>query len=185
MAELRTRLALDSSTRALAQSNLQSALDRRASELLANSNVLAQTHLLFNTARHESSAALADLQVKAASLNALEAQLVESNRHLDTVPALQQELGDTKQRLKQALVEQGELEATLGRARVEKAGLERQLEDAAFLRLQVKKVEDQAALRKRLASNRPIAASDSRLRLELHPDGTVQPAALGSKQPKE
>src|ERR1041384_4023764 len=101
VAVLRTKLALEHSTSALAQSNLQSLLDRRVGELVVMSNRLHQTTLLLSNAQHETRMAQAELQTKVAEVATLDAQRDELNQRLKTLAALQQEYADTKERLKQ------------------------------------------------------------------------------------
>jgi|SRR6185369_4486058 chromosome segregation ATPase len=185
VAALRTKLALEHSTGALSQSNLQSVLDRRVGELGVMSNRFHQTTLLLSNAQHESRMAQAELQTKVAEAGALEAQRDELSQRLKSLAALQQEYVETKERLRQTLFERAAMEEALGRERVERADLSRKLEDPAFLRLQVKKAEDQAALDKRVAAAKHIDASDPRLRLDLQPNGIVRPILPGSEQTKQ
>ncbi|MEK7674990.1 MAG: hypothetical protein AAB676_04030 [Verrucomicrobiota bacterium] len=185
VAELRTKLALATSDSAVVQSNQQRVIERHLSELAATSNRFVQANLQLAAAQQEARAAQTELQTKMAAIALLEAQRDESGRRLEAASALQKELAETKQKLAQSLGESGTLEQALGRLRVEKADLESKIEDPVFLRLQAKKVADQAALRRRLASARRIDASDPRVRLELQQDGSVHPVIPGNSEDKK
>jgi hypothetical protein len=65
---------------------------------------------------------------------------------------------------------------------MENAELDRKLQDLAFLRLQAKRVAESAEIRQRTAAGQRINNYDRRVRLELQPDGTVQPAVTASIQ---
>ncbi|HEY2952513.1 MAG TPA: hypothetical protein VGK40_08025 [Verrucomicrobiae bacterium] len=180
--ELRTKLALDHSDAFIAQTNLQFALERRCAELLVTSNRLVQTSLLVSHAQNEARAAQSDLQTKAAAIATLEAQRDELSRRLEAIPALQKELAVVNEKLQLALFGHDELAEIIGRVRIEKADLERKLDDPDFLRLQRKKADDAAEVRKHIGAGRPVNASDKRLRLVLQPDGTVRTVAPAATQ---
>ncbi len=175
VAEMRTKLAMEQGTSGTARSNLQSALDRRTIELLVTSNRLAQTALQLGAVQQDLRAAQTDLQTKAGAVATLEAQREELHRRLEAIPVLQKEVNDAREMLTRIRGERDELGQSLGRARVEKADLERTLDDPMLLRLQIKKAEDNTALRKQLAADGRVHPSDKRARLELQPDGTVRP----------
>lgn len=185
VAELQTKLALEHGTTTVAQSNQQYLLDHRTAELVNTSNRLVQTSLLLSHAQREAQDAQTDLQTKAAAIATLEAQREDLNHRLEVVPALQNELASLKEKLTTAQSECSELAQSLGRERVEKADLERKLDDPAFLRLQTRRAEENLDLRKRMASAGRIIASDSRVRLELEQDGSVRPTMPANARSKK
>jgi hypothetical protein len=185
VAELRTKLVLEHGNAAVAQTNHQAVLDRRTAELLTASNRLVQTSLLLARAQEEMHAAQAELPAKAVAIAALEAQRDELQRQAATIPALQREVVDSKEKLNQVYLAQATLYDTLGRVRLEVADLERKLHDPLFLRFQERRVLEEAEIRQKAAAKERINTSDPRVRLELQPDGTVRPAIAASAQPRK
>jgi DNA repair exonuclease SbcCD ATPase subunit len=178
--ELRTKLALETGMQGIVQSNHQFALTRRTAELIGTSNRLVQTALLLSNAQYEAHLAQSQLPPQAAAIATLEAHRDQLLRELTVVPALQREIADLKDRNQQALFAQAAQQEVLSRLRTEKAGLERLLEDPAFLRLQANRSEDAIELRQRAAANRRTRSTDPRVRLDLQPDGTVRPATAAA-----
>ena len=68
----------------------------------------------------------------------------------------------------------------MGRMRVDMAETDRLFDDPSLLRLQVKKAEDAAKIRKAAAAGQRVHITDSRMQLELQPDGTVRPLATSA-----
>ena len=182
--ELRTKLALEHSNLQLTISNHQAQLSRRSAEVAATSNRLVKVGLSLDQSREETHAAQAEISAKAAALATLEAQRDEGQRQVEVMRALQLESAELKERLRQSQFAHAALQETLGRVRLDQADLERKLEDPAFLRLQVRRVEDAAELRRRTAANQRIRSTDPRVQLHLQPDGTVRPALTASAPPK-
>ena len=178
--ELRTKLALETGMQGIVQSNHQFALTRRTAELIGTSNRLVQTALLLSNAQYEAHLAQGQLPPQAAAIATLEAHRDQLLRELTVIPGLQREIADLKDRNQQALFAQAAQQEVLSRIRTEKAGLERLLEDPAFLRLQANRSEDAIELRQRAAANRRTRSTDPRVRLDLQPDGTVRPATAAA-----
>lgn len=183
VAEFRTKLALEQSNVEVARSNYQALLHRGTAELNLSSNRLVQTALALDIAREEKRAAQTELPAKAAAIATLEAQRDELQRQVAQIPALQREVADWKEKFQQTQFAQAKLQETLGRVQTEKAALERNLEDSAFLRLQAKRADEASEMRQRSAANQRINPSDPRVRLDLQPDGTVRPALTENKAP--
>ena len=181
VSELRTKLALERSNLEVAQSNHQALIHRRIAELNVTSNRLVQTTLLLDRAREETHMAQSQLPAQAAAIATLEARRDELQREVALIPGLQREIAEWKGKFQQAQFSQAALQETLGRALTEKAGLERKLEDPAFLRLQARRADEAIELRQRAAANQRINPKDPRVRLDLQPDGTVRPALTATK----
>lgn len=179
VSEVRTRLAMETGMNGISQSNIQYTLSRRASELLFTSNRLVQTALLLSNAQHETHIAQAQLPASATTIARLEAHRDQLLRDLEVIPGLQREIADLKRKSQDAQFAQASLQETLSRLRTENANLERQLGDPAFLRLQASRAEDAAQVRQRTTSKQAVRATDTRVRLELQPDGSVRPAPTG------
>ncbi len=176
VSEVRTRLAMETGMNGIGQSNLQFQVSKRTGELAVTSNRLFQTALLLSNAQHQAQSAENQLPGKAAAIATLEAHRDQLLRELEVIPGLQREIAELKQRNQTAQVAAAGVQETLSRLRTEKANLERLLDDPAFLRVQASRAEDAAASRQRLAAKGSLKASDSRVRLELQPDGSVRPA---------
>jgi hypothetical protein len=183
--ELKTKVVLEQGNAGVSQSNHLAVLDRRTAELVMTSNRLVQTALLLSNAQHQAQSAQMDLQTKAAAHAALEAERDDLLLRLEPIPSLFKEISDLKQRQTQAMFERDQNAEALGRARLEKADLERKLEDPLFLRLQERRVLESAEMRQRAAAGQRIDASDPRVRLELQPDGTVRSTVTASAAPKK
>lgn len=179
--ELRTKLALEHSNLEVAQSNHQALIHRRTAELNVTSNRLVQTTLLLDRAREETHIAQSQLPAQAAAVATLEARRDELQRELAVIPGLQREVAEWKKKSQDSQFSQAALQETLGRALTEKAGLERKMEDPAFLRLQARRADEAIELRQRAAANQRINPTDPRVRLDLQPDGTIRPALTATK----
>lgn len=182
VSELRTKLALERSNLEVAQSNHQALIHRRIAELNVTSNRLVQTTLLLDRAREETHMAQSQLPAQAAAIATLEARRDELQREVALIPGLQREVAEWKGKFQQAQFSQAALQETLGRALTEKAGLERKLEDPAFLRLQARRADEAIELRQRAAANQRINPKDPRIRLDLQPDGSIRPALTATKE---
>ncbi len=181
VSELRTKLALEHSNLEVAQSNHLALIHRRTAELNVTSNRLVQTTRLLDRAREETHMAQSQLPVQAAAIATLDARREELQRELALLPGWQREATEWKKRFQETQFSQAALQETLGRALTEKAGLERKLEDPAFLRLQARRADEAIELRQRAAANQRINPKDPRIRLDLQPDGTVRPALTATK----
>ena len=182
VSELRTKLALERSNLEVAQSNHQALIHRRIAELNVTSNRLVQTTLLLDRAREETHMAQSQLPAQAAAIATLEARRDELQREVALIPGLQREAAEWKGKFQQAQFSQAALQETLGRALTDKAGLERKLEDPAFLRLQARRADEAIELRQRAAANQRINPKDPRIRLDLQPDGSIRPALTATKE---
>lgn len=179
--ELRTKLALEHSNLEVAQSNHQALIHRRTAELNVASNRLVQTTLLLDRAREETHMAQSQLPGQAATIATLEARREELQREVALIPGLQREAAEWKRKFQESQFSQAALQETLGRALTEKAGLERKMDDPAFLRLQARRADEAIELRQRAAANQRINPKDPRIRLDLQPDGTIRPALTATK----
>jgi hypothetical protein len=178
---LTTKLALERSNLEVAQSNHQALIHRRTAELNVTSNRLVQTTLLLDRAREETHMAQSQLPAQAAAIATLEARREDLQREAALIPGLQREAAEWKGKFQESQFSQAALQESLGRALAEKAGLERKLEDPAFLRLQARRADEAIELRQRAAANQRINPKDSRIRLDLQPDGTIRPALTATK----
>lgn len=176
--EVRTRLAMETGMHGIALSNVQYVVNRRTADLSTVSNRQFQTALLLSNAQYEAHNAQSQLPVKAASIAGLEAHRDQLLRELEVIPTLQREITDLKRRLQDSTFAQAANQETISRLRTEKANLEKLLDDPSFLRLQASRSEDAAEMRQRAASKQAVRAADSRVRLELQPDGSVRPAPV-------
>lgn len=183
--ELVTRLTQATNNASLAQSNLHAMLDRRTAELMSFSNRLVQTRQQLEREEAALVAARGDVSAKATSLGTLEAQRDECQRQAAVIPALELEVAAQKAKHNKVLFDYVALQETFGRVSLDKADLERKLQDPLFLRRQAVRVEQAAELRQRAAANQPIKIADPRLILDLQPDGTVRPAITSSTSPKK
>jgi chromosome segregation ATPase len=182
--EYTTRLAKETNSAFLAQSNLQAVLDRRTADLASFSNRLVQTRQQLEREEAALLAARSEISAKAATLGALEVQRDELQRQATALPGLEREAATWREKLNKGQFEYVSLQESFGRVSVEKADLERKLQDPLFLRRQAQRVEQAAELRQRAAANQPIKVTDPRLLLDLQPDGTVRPAIATSITPK-
>jgi hypothetical protein len=178
---LTTKLALERSNIEVAQSNHQALIHRRTAELNVTSNRLVQTTLLLDRAREETHIAQSQLPAQAAAIATLEARREELQREVALIPGLQLEATEWKKKFQESQFSQAALQETLGRALTEKAGLERKMEDPAFLRLQARRADEAIELRQRAAANQRINPTDPRIRLDLQPDGSVRPDLTATK----
>jgi chromosome segregation ATPase len=178
--ELTTRLAKETNSAFVAQSNLQAVLDRRTAESASFSNRLVQTRQQLERAEAELFAARNELSAKTTGLGALEVQRDEWQRQAGVIPGLEREIAAQKEKFNRGQIDYVSLQETLGRVSAEKADLERKLQDPLFLRRQALRVEQTAEVRQRAAAKQPINMYDPRVLLDLQPDGTVRPAIATS-----
>jgi len=174
--ELKTRLLMKQGDANYAQSNLQYLVTVRTSELANTSNRLVQLNLLYRTTQKEGQAAQAESKSLTGRLAVLEAERDGLQRGLAAVPVLERKLSETQDKLASAVSERDAWREAFGKLEVDKADLQRKLDDVAFLRLQVARAEENAAVLRRMAKAGPGAAVDPKARLELLEDGTVRPA---------
>jgi chromosome segregation ATPase len=177
VAELRTRLALEQATGAQAQSNLQSVIDRRTGEVVNTSNRLVQLNLLYRTAQSEARSAQGDVQLGVANLTVVEAERDELTRRLAQMAALEKKLSETKDKLADVTGERNLLLQQINRLEMDRADLTRKLDDIGFLRTQLARAEEDAAVMRRMVKAGHGAPVDRKARLELQEDGTVRPVA--------
>ena len=180
VSELRTKLALEHSNLQLAQSNHQALVKRSTAERTATSNRLAKTSLSLEQAREETRAAQAEISGQATALAALVAQRDEAQRQAEATRVLAREAAELKEGLQQSQFAHAALQESLGRVSLDKADLERRMDDPAFLRAQARRAEEAAELRRRNATHQRIRTADPRVPLVLQPDGTVRPAFTAS-----
>ena len=63
--------------------------------------------------------------------------------------------------------------------------MERMLDDPGHLRIQMKKAEDAVKIRKAAVAGQRVRITDSRMQLELQPDGTVRPISAATSETKK
>jgi chromosome segregation ATPase len=170
---LRTRLALAEGTLDSARSNHQFTLDQRTARALFYSNRLVQANLEIQNAQTETRALRGELQALAYTNGLLEARGGETSRQAKAITDLEARLKEARGLITSLTAERDRLASDLQLVRLERAELARKLDDPAFLRTQTEKAEDNAAVRKRMAT-RPVNSSDERLQVELLPDGSVR-----------
>lgn len=183
--ELRTKLMLEHGNAGVVQTNHQAMLDRANAQVGVFSNRLVQSALLLSNAQHQVQTAQIDLQAKAAAVASLEAERNDLQLRLEPIPSLAKEIADMKQRQAQAMFERDRNAEALGRVSLEKADLERKLEDPLFLRVQERRVLEAAELRQRAAAGQRINISDPRMQLKLQPDGSVLPVVTAVATPRK
>ena len=183
--ELLTRLDKATNGAFLAQSNLQAVLDRRTADLASFSNRLVQTRQQLEREEAALLAARSELSAKATALGALEVQRDELQRQAAAIPGLEREAAAWREKFNKGQFDSVSLQESLGRVSLEKADLERKLQDPLFLRRQAQRVEQAAVLRQRAAAQQPINVTHPRLQLDHQPDGTVRPANATSVTPKQ
>lgn len=176
VAEVSTKLAMSQGEANHAQSNLQHLVNLRTGELANTSNRLVQLNLLYRAAQTDARAAQADGQSLAARLAVLEAERDGLQRGLAAIPALERKLAEAREKLASTTSERNALQQEAGKLEVDKADLQRKLEDIGFLRVQLTRAEENAAVQRRLAKAGHSASAASKARLELLDDGTVRPA---------
>ena len=176
VAELSTKVAMGQGEASHVQSNLQYLVTLRAGELANSSNRLVQLNLLYRAAQTEARAAQSEAQSLAAKLAVVEVERDGLQRGRAAVPVLERMVTETHEKLASTVSERNALLQDLGKAEVDKANLQRKLEDIGFLRVQLTRMEENAALLRRLAKAGHSATADPKARLELLDDGTVRPA---------
>ena len=174
--ELETKVVMTQADAAHAQSNLQSLVTLRTSELANTSNRLVQLNLLYRAAQADGRTAQSDAQSLSGKLAVLEAERDGLQRNLTAVAAVEKKLADARDKLAATTAERNAFRQDVGRLEVEKAELLRKLEDISFLRLQLTRAEEDAAVLRRAAKAGPGTPVSSKARLELLDDGTVRPA---------
>ena len=173
--QLETKLALEHGTSGQTISNLQYHLSRRDASLTYTSNRLVQANLLVSAAQAETRSMQPELSSKAAQVAVLEGERDELVRRLAAIPVLEKLVAELKTKLGGVTADRDFLSSEINRLGVEKADLERRLEDTSFLRTQLAKAEEDAALKRRLIKSGTSASVSSKARLELQADGTVRP----------
>lgn len=174
--ELKTKLMMTQGDAGHAQSNFQYLVTVRTSELANTSNRLVQLNLLYRAAQTEAHGARSELQSLAGKLAVLEAERDGLQRGLAAVPVLERKVAEMREKLASAVSERNSLLQELGKLEVDKADLQRKLEDIGFLRVQLTRVEENAAIQRRLAKAGQNAAPDPKAKLEMLDDGTVRAA---------
>lgn len=183
--ELRTKLMMEQGTSGHTVSNLQYLLSRRDASLTFTSNRLVQANLLVKTAQIEARAAQAELPSKAAQMALLEGERDELARRLAVVPSLEKQIADLRTKMGSIASDREFLYSEVRRLELEKADLDRKMEDASLLRAQLAKVEEDMELKRRLLKAGTSASVSSRARLELQDDGTVRPLLPIATQAKK
>lgn len=176
VSELSIKLAMSQGDSNHAQSNLQHLVAVRTGELANTSNRLVQLNLLYRAAHTEARAAQSEGQSLAGRLAVLEVERDGLQRNLAAIPILERKLAEVREKLATTAAERNTLMQEAGKLEVDKADLQRKLEDIGFLRVQLTRAEENAALQRRLAKAGHSASVASKGRLELLDDGTVRPA---------
>jgi chromosome segregation ATPase len=182
--ELKTRLAMMQGDANHAQSNLQHLVTLRTGELANTSNRLVQLNLLYRAAQTQARTAQSEAQSMAVKLALLESERDALQRGLAAVPVLERKLAEARDKLAVTASERNALLQETGRLEVEYADLQRKLEDIGFLRVQLTRAEEDAAVARRLAKGGHSASVSSKARLELLDDGTVRPVLPAVVDPK-
>jgi regulator of replication initiation timing len=175
--QLETKLAMVTGTSSQLQSNLQSTLERRVVQLAATSNRLVQVGLLLTAAQSEKATAQSELQAKAGQLALVERERDEFRLQAATIPSLQNQLADARQKAAKTTSDLDFLFRENRRLQVEKDEATTKLDDVGFLRVQLKMAEENAELQRRRAKAGQRAPVDKKAPLELQPDGTVRPVS--------
>lgn len=176
VSELETKVVFEKSNAGHAQSNLQYLVSVRTGELANTSNRLVQLNLLYRAAQTDARAAQSEAQSLAARLAVLEAERDGLQRNVAAIPVLERKVAEAREKLASTVSERNALLQEAGKLEVDKADLQRKLEDIGFLRVQLTKAEENAALQRRLAKAGHNAPVDTKGKLELLDDGTVRPA---------
>jgi len=172
--ELKTKLMMTQGDAGHAQSNLQYLVTARTSELANTSNRLVQLNLLYRAVQTEAHGTRSEAQSIATRLVMLEAERDGFQRGLAVVPVLERKLAETNEKLAHAVSERNALLQELGKLEVDRADLQRKLEDIGFLRVQLTRAEENAAIQRRLAKAGHSAMADPKAKLEMLDDGTVR-----------
>jgi chromosome segregation ATPase len=185
VSELSTKLTMNQAEAAHTQSNLQHLATLRLGELASTSNRLVQLNLLYRAAQSETRAAQSEVQAFAAKLAVLEAERDVLRRNAGSTAVLEKKLAEAREKLAALTSERNSCQQEIGRLEVERVDLLRKLDDAAFLRLQLARVEEDAAVQRRMARAGSAGTVDPKARLELLADGTVRPVrATGGADPR-
>lgn len=182
--QLETKLAMEHATSSQSISNAQSLLSRRDASLTYTSNRLVQANLLAGAAQAELRAMQPEQASKAARIAVLEGERDELARRLASIPALEKQVSDGKAKLAGVTRDRDFLFSEVRRLELEKAEQDRKLDDAGFLRVQLARLEEDAALKRRLIKAGTSASVSSKARLELQADGTVRPILPVATQAK-
>jgi len=172
-----TELMLTNQIASELRSNLQSLVDIRTAHLNVFSNRLVQANLLLQTAEEAQRKAQTELQVLAASNAVLVLRGEEADEASALATRLEAQLVSERRRGFTNAMARDSVAVQLQSLSLEYAELARRLDDVTFLRTQLEKAEEAAALRKQ-AAVRPLKPTDRRLPIALQPDGTVRPVTL-------
>jgi hypothetical protein len=175
LTEVQTRMVLTQAVTSDTLTNLQGQLTGRLQELASLSNRLDQLGKAKQALQKELEANYLELQTKRARLAELQGLPEQAQSQALAVASLEQSLATGKVALASARAEKDVLEQELYKLRVQKAELELKLLQPSYLRLRAAKLEDEAALARKLAKSKSKNSPDRRAHLELQPDGTVQP----------
>jgi hypothetical protein len=178
--ELVLKLAKETNSALADKSKLEALLDRRTAEVAAYSNRLVQTRQQLEREEAALLAARNEISTKSTTLGAIEVHRDELQRQAVVIPGLERELVVQKKEANRLQLDNAALAERLGREELQRADLERKLQDPLFLRRQATRVEQAAELRQRAAANQPIKMTDKRLLLDLQADGSVRPAIATS-----
>lgn len=130
---------------------LTNELTRVSNSLVATRQTLAQVEMSSKAAEETAREAIAQRDAKIASLESerdeLTKRMVELNK---SITDLEGKIADTEQKLARAEGDREFLLAELKRLQAEKAELERQFNDLAILREQVRRLKDELAISRRL-----------------------------------
>jgi chromosome segregation ATPase len=138
--------------------NLETNLSQRKSELETTSNSLAQTAASLAKAQADAKAAAEAAAAEMAKRDAKIAELQGQNDDMtkkmtdlnSSIVTLEKQIGDTERKLASSEGDRAFLLKELVRLQKEKAELERQFNDLAVLREQVRKLKDELSIARRL-----------------------------------
>lgn len=176
--ELAMKLAKETNSALADKSKLEALLDRRTAEVAAYSNRLVQTRQQLEREEAALLAARNEISTKSTTLGAVETHRDELLRQAAAIPGLEREVTAAKREANLLQLDCAAWKEKHGRVDLERADLERKLQDPLFLRSQATLVEQSAVLRQRAAANQPIKMKN--LVLDLQPDGSVRPAIATS-----
>ena len=177
VAQLQTKLLLAQGQAVREQTNREAAIHRRAVDLLNASNRVVQIQGVLAATQKEVTKARTQLQTQSVRVGELENQRDELNRKIETLQPLQPQLEELRKNLAFVIDERDKLMKESELLRLELAGLQRNVTDLDYLRLQTVRIEDNMEAAKRMASAKPGARPDLKLPIVMEPDGSVRLAS--------
>jgi uncharacterized protein involved in exopolysaccharide biosynthesis len=178
LAEVQTRLVMNQALAADAQTNLQSQLEKRAREITAFSNRYTAASQTIASTRKEAQTTRAELEAKSARLAEVEWERDELKHRIDQLKFLEQSQAELRSNLAAATAQRDVAIQEAQRWQLAKSDLDNKFNDTNALRFQLKKLEDQAKLNRRVAQGMPLSQYNRLTTLILEPDGSVKPVPV-------